>query len=184
MLRGMPYTFPDNVTICQSGSLYKWAKVWGGIQKKYYKEQVILRREKQILDFVRLNEFDNVYIEKDTDVFADIESVDRPTDADLILIADQKFSRMPCTGIIDKINLLLGQCPNLLLCLNRHYVNLDNSFHDVDLDDNFNLAITQWLKKNIQDAQILDLSLDYLDRGDWFTWVIPDRMYFIKTACA
>ena len=178
----MPYSF-SNVTICQPENLYKWAKIWGGVQKKYYKEKVFLRREKQILDFIFLNQFLNIYVEKDTDVFVDIQSVLEPVDADLVLITDQKFSRMPCHGIIAKINLLLEQCPNLLICLNRHYINLDNRFIDPDLDDNLNLAIAQWLRKNIADASILDLSLDYLDRGDWFTWVIPDRIYFIQKKC-
>jgi hypothetical protein len=174
----MTYSF-SNVTICQPDSLYKWAKIWGSVQKKYYKEKIFLRREKQILDFIFLNQFKNVYVDKDTDVFAELHSVLDPADADLILITDQKFSRMPCHGIVGRINLLLEQCPNLLICLNRHYINLDNSFIDPDLDDNLNLAITQWLKKNIVDASVVDLSLDYLDRGDWFTWVIPDRIYFI-----
>jgi len=176
----MRYTFPDNVTICQPETLYKWASVWGAVQKKYYTEQVFLRREKQIVDFIFLNGFQKVYIQKDTDVLDGVQTVYQPEDADLVVITDQKFSRMPCLGIIEKIHQMLTQCPTLLLCLNRHYINLDNSFCDPDLDDNLNLAITQWLKKNITHASILDLSLDYLDRGDWFTWVIPDRVYFIQ----
>ena len=179
----MSYAIPNNITICQPKALYKWAKVWGAVQKKYYKDNIFLRREKQIQDFILLNEFQNVYIEKDTDVFLDMRGVDTPHDADLVLITDQKFSRMPCHGIIERINSILGQCPKLLLCLNRHYINIDNSFRDTSLDDNLNLAITQWLKKNVVDAKIYDLSLDYLDRGDWFTWVIPDRIYFIEKKC-
>ena len=176
----MPYKIPDNVAVCQFQILYKWAKVWGGVQKKYYTEKVFLRREKQIQDFIFLNEFKHVHIKKDTDVFVGMRSVDTVTDADLVLITDQKFSRMPCHAIIETVNAILSQCPNLLLCLNRHYINIDNSFSDTALDENLNLAITQWLKKNIVDARIYDLSLDYLDRGDWFTWVIPDRLYFIE----
>lgn len=180
----MSYKIPDKVSICQPQNLYKWAKVWGGVQKKYYKDKVFLRREKQIQDFVFLNGFRDIYVEKDTDVFKTMATVDDPSQADLVLITDQKFSRMPCVGIIERINEILSTCPRLLLCLNRHYINIDNSFHDSHLDDNFNLAITQWLKKSIIDASVLDLSLDYLDRGDWFTWVIPDRIYFInKQVC-
>jgi hypothetical protein len=42
------------------------------------------------------------------------------------------------------------------------------------------LAMTQWLKKQLPDTKILDMSLDYLDRGNWFTWVVPDRIYYIE----
>lgn len=176
----MHYQLPPNVTISAPQTLYKWAKVWGGVQKKYYRDKVFLRREKQILDFILLNQYHNVYVEKDTDVFDDLPTVDDPAQADLVLITDQKFSRMPCRGIVDRINSLLAQCPNLMLCLNKHYINIDNSFRDSSLSDNLNLAVTQWLIKQVQDASVLDLSLDYVDRGDWFTWVIPDRIYFIQ----
>lgn len=176
----MPYDLPNTIEICHPKSLYRWAKVWGKVQKSYYNDQVCLRREKQLRDFIYLNQFKNIYIEKDTDVFNDFLSVKHIDQADLVLITDQKFSRMPCHGIIERINDILLQCPNLLLCLNRHYINIDNSCHDTTLDDNFTLAIVQWLKKNLPEIKILDLSLDYLDKGDWFTWVIPDRIYFIQ----
>jgi hypothetical protein len=169
-----------SVEVISPNSLYKWAKVWGKIQKNYYKEPVFLRREKQIEDFVTLNEFNKCYIEKDTDVLKYLESVAAPNQADIVIITDQKFSRLPCAGLIERISDLLTQCPHLFICLNRHYINIDNSFLDPNLSDHYPLAITQWLKKSLPQANILDLSLDVLDRGDWFTWVIPDRMYYIN----
>ena len=168
------------VTVVSTKNLYKWAKMWGKIQKNYYKEPVYLRREKQIEDFIKLNEFKKIYVVKDTDVLKDLPTVDSPGQADLIVITDQKFSRLPCTAIIESIEQLLTQCSEIYLCLNRHYINMDDSYCDRDLSDHFPLAITQWLKKNLS-AQVLDMSLDYyLDRGNYFTWVIPDRMYYIK----
>ena len=169
-----------NVEVIKSTDLYKWAKVWGKVQKNYYLKPVSLRREKQIEDFVSLNGFQHLYIVKDTDVLQNLKSVDTTKEADLIVITDQKFSRLPCPVIIDKIHALLLECPRLYLCLNRHYINIANSFCDVDLSNHYPLAITQWLKKNVVDARVIDLSLDYLDRGDYFTWVIPDRMYYIE----
>jgi len=169
-----------DVTTIKSIDLYKWAKVWGKVQKNYYIKPVALRREKQIEDFVSLNGFRHLYIIKDTDVFQQLVSVGTPAEADLVVITDQKFSRLPCPAMIDKINALLLECPKLYLCLNRHYINIDNSFCDVSLSDHYPLAITQWLKKNVPDARVIDLSLDYLDKGDYFTWVIPDRMYYIE----
>jgi len=173
------FNFPPHVKVVKFENLYKWAKIWGSVQKKYYPYDVVLRREKQIEDFVLLNGYDKVYVEKDTDILKNLGTTSDLSQADLVVITDQKFSRMPCSGIVEKINLILDKCPNLLLCLNRHYINIDNSYCDPTAHQNFNLAITQWLKNSLTDCRLLDLSLDYVDRGDWFTWVIPDRIYFI-----
>ena len=167
------------VTVVESKNLYKWARVWGQVQKNYYADPIYFRREKQIEDFIKLNEFQRVYLEKDTDILKNLNIVDSPAEADLIVITDQKFSRLPCTAMIEIINRMLDHCPNLYLCLNRHYINIDDTYHDTTLSEEFTLASTQWLKKSLT-ASVLDLSLDYLDRGDYFTWVIPDRMYYIK----
>ena len=78
----------------------------------------------------------------------------------------------------DNVKNLLDRCP-LYLCLNRCYVNIDDSYHDTTLDSNFTLAITQLLKKSL-DADITDLSLNYVDYGNAFTWAVPDRHYFIR----
>jgi len=171
---------PASIEIVSPRNLYKWASVWGKIQKDYYKEPVYLRREKQIEDFILLNEFKNIYVKKDTDILKNLVSVESPAAADLVLITDQKFSRMPCVGIIDEVQRLLSECPRLFVCLNRHYINIDNSHWDPSLSEHFPLAITQWLKKNLKDARIIDMSLDYLDCGDYFTWVVADRMYYIE----
>jgi hypothetical protein len=168
------------VDIIAPSTLYKWASVWGKIQKNYYQDDVYLRREKQIEDFVSLNEFKNLYIEKDTDILKNLTSVQGPAQADLMIITDQKSSRLPCVAIVEKIITLLDRCPKMLICLNRHYINIDNSYMDQTLSNHYPLAVTQWLKKNLPDAHVLDLSLDVLDRGDWFTWVVPDRMYYIE----
>ena len=168
------------VNVIAPTSLYKWASVWGKIQKNYYLEPVYLRREKQIEDFVLLNEFNKLYIEKDTDILKTFVSVQSPDQSDLIIITDQKFSRLPCLALIHQIDKLLEQCPKMILCLNRHYVNIDNTYSDSSLSDHYPLALTQWLKKQLPNTKILDMSLDYLDRGDWFTWVIPDRIYYME----
>lgn len=170
------------VDVIETINLYKWAKIWGKVQKNYYPKPVMLRREKQIEDFVLLNEFQYLYIVKDTDILKNLKSVDTPEQADLIIITDQKFSRLPCSAMIEQIQELLLQCPKIYLCLNRHYVNIDNSFCDSALSDYYTLAVTQWLKKNLVNSRVTDLSLDYLDCGDYFTWVVPDRMYYIENA--
>jgi hypothetical protein len=172
--------FNKTVDVIAPKTLYKWHWAWGKIQKNYYQDDVYLRREKQIEDFVLLNEFKNLYIEKDTDVLKHLPSVKSPSEADLIIITDQKFSRLPCRALIEKIESMLDQCPKIFVCLNRHYINIDNSHIDQTLSDHYPLAVTQWLKKNLPASNVVDLSLDYLDYGNWFTWVIPDRMYYIE----
>jgi hypothetical protein len=39
---------------------------------------------------------------------------------------------------------------------------------------------SQWLKKSLPNAEIIDLSLDFVDYGKSFTWAVPDRHYYIK----
>jgi hypothetical protein len=166
-------------------SLYKWAKIFNHLQRNFFEDDDIkLRREKQIEDFIYLNEFKVVKIISDTDVFLapehPFERCDNSADADIVVITDQKFSRYPCHVMPERIKYYLDNCPNLYLCLNRHYINIDNSFHDTSLSDNYNLAITQWLRKSLPEYQIIDMSLDYVnDNGFYFSWVVPDRHYYI-----
>ena len=171
-----------SVSIEPPRNLYRWAKLWNRKQREFFVEQVVLRREKQIIDFILLNGFEKVRFKTDTDVFVNHPRVDQSEFADLVVITDQKFSRFPCGIMPQKIQAEIEKCPNLYLCLNRHYINIDDTHCDPDLGQNFNLAITRWLKKSLPDLRIIDLSLDYLDRGDWFTWAIPDRHYFITHA--
>jgi hypothetical protein len=163
--------------------LYKWSKIFNRLQRNFFGNDIKLRREKQIEDFITLNGFKKVKFKTDTDVFLDFKSVtwcEHSSQADITVITDQKFSRYPCPVIIDKIQEQLDKCSNLYLCLNRHYINIDNSYHDTSLDSNFNVAIVQWLKKNLSNADVIDLSLDYVDYGQHFTWAIPDRHFFIR----
>jgi hypothetical protein len=170
------------ILIDPTHGLYKWSRIFNRVQRRVFTEQPNkLRREKQIEDFVRLNGYQRPWLMIDTDVLQAlapmaVQSLDQ---ADIAVITDQRFSRYPCPYLIQQIQLIMLQCPALYLCLNRHYINIDNSFHDAELDDNFNVAITQWLKKNLP-YTVTDLSLDYQDYGHAFTWAIPDRHYLIQ----
>lgn len=163
--------------------LYKWSKIFNRLQRNFFVNSPNkLRREKQIEDFIALNGFQKVRFKIDTDLFKDsqITTVTKSAEADLVVITDQKFSRFPCPIIPELIKKQLDKCPNLYLCLNRHYINIDNSYHDTTLDKKFTMAITQWLKKSLPEYDIIDLSLDYVDYGRHFTWAVPDRHYFIR----
>lgn len=161
--------------------LYKWSKIFNRLQRNFFEGDFELRRERQIKDFLELNGYKNIHYITDTDVFKDKAGVEIDS-AEIIVITDQKFSRYPCPIIIKKIQELVEYCP-LYLCLNRHYINIDNSYHDFDLDNNFPIAITQWLKKSLN-AEVTDLSLNYTDYGNAFTWAVPDRHYFIRNKYA
>lgn len=171
------------IIIDPTRALYKWARGWHHIQKKFFVEPVKLRREKQIEDFIILNQFKKIKFKIDTDIFTEFSAAERcgeSSEADLVVITDQKFSRYPCPYLIEKIREQLNKCPQLYLCLNRRYINIDNSYIDTSLDQNFSVAITQWLKKSLPELDIIDMSLDVEEYGNQFTWAIPDRHYFIR----
>ena len=167
-------------TVAGPANLYKWAKNFGRLQRNFFDEEVVLRRDKQISDFVKLNGFNNPYLVIDTDILQCLEDVEVPTldKADIVIVTDQKFSRYPCPIIIEHIHQYLDQCASLYVCFNSTYINIDNSFHDTTLNNEYNMAITEWLKKNVA-ANIIDLSLDIEEKGKAFTWVVPDRHYYI-----
>jgi hypothetical protein len=161
--------------------LYKWNRSYGSFQRKYFTEPVIYRREKAIADFIKLNDFKRVKFETETDILHDIRSqVGVDADQTLTVVATQQFSRTPCPEIIKQIRLRIDECPNLYLCLTRWYINIDNSYVDPTLDENFVVAITQWLKRSLPDLDITDLNLDQQENGNYFTWVIPDRHYYVR----
>jgi hypothetical protein len=157
--------------------LYKWSKIFNRLQRNFFEDHYELRRERQIKDFLRLNGYKKIHYIIDTDVFQNEDNYDIDK-AEIIVITDQKFSRYSCPTVINNIKSLLNFCP-LYLCLNRHYININNSYNDNTLDAEYTLAITQWLKKQI-DCTVIDLSLNYIDHGDAFTWAIPDRHYYIR----
>jgi len=171
----------DNIIIEPTKPLYKWGKIYGGLQKKFFSESVIYRREKQIESFILLNGFKSVDFITDTDVLHQSTRLyGNKSNPTLLVITDQKFSRYPCPIIVEKIKKFLLTYSSLYLCLNRCYINIDNSFNDLTLDNHYTLAISQWLKKSLNEFNVLDLGLDDIEEGQTFTWVIPDRHFYIS----
>ena len=164
-------------------ALYKWAKNFKRVQDKFYGNRYKLRRIQQIEDFVTLNNFKKIYhieeVRIDLELSKDLY-VGKEDEADLILVTHQGYSRFPCIGIIEQIGKWLQKCPKLYLCLNRHYLNIDNQKINLDLPDEFQKAITSWLQQSLKDCVVVDLSRDYLDYGKNFTWSLPDRHYYIE----
>jgi len=171
-----------DILVIQPKSLYKWAKNFKRIQDRFYKEPVKLRRILQIEDFVKLNGYKKIFYFDEVIIDLEISKDFFVTDiknADLILITDQKFSRFPCSGIIDKIKDLCA-ITDIYICLNRHYINITNEKINLNLPDDFQEAITSWLKQSLPEHIVVDISRNYIDLGKSFTWSCPDRHYFIK----
>ena len=57
------------IIIDPTKNLYKWAKGFHHTQKNFFVDEIKLRREKQIEDFIVLNGFSNIKFKIDTDIF-------------------------------------------------------------------------------------------------------------------
>ena len=85
--------------------LYKWNKSYGGFQRKYFTEPIVYRREKAIEGFITLNEFKRVKFITETDILKDIKLTHGvEEDHDLLVVATQQFSRLPCPIIIEAVS--------------------------------------------------------------------------------
>jgi len=172
-------TINRNIKSSDKKNLYGWAKNWKRVQEKYWGGNYKIRRLQQIEDFIKLNNYKKVYHVEEVLLDLDIPTVNTAEQADLILVTHQGYSRYPLDGIIEQCNRWLD-FGDLYLCLNRHYLNIDNKPLDISVDDNYQVAITQWLSSKLANCVVVDLSRDYIDDGEYFTWACPDRHYFIK----
>ena len=168
-----------NKIILDNNNLYKWHKHWDRLQKSFFKETYELYEKIKIEQFVSVNGFKNVFHLKDNYIDFNFQTVSNIKDADLVIITDQKFSRATCKKIIDNINDLLDQCPNLFLCLNRHYLNITGIEIDKSLPDDYEQAIQVWLEKELG-FPIKNYSEKFIDDGQYFTWVLPDQNFYIQ----
>jgi len=167
------------IKIVREQNLYHWVKNWKRVQENYFGKKYKIRRLQQIEDFVCLNNYKNVFHIEEVLLDLEIPTVDNIIDSDLILVTHQGYSRYPLEGIVEQCNRWLDH-GDLYLCLNRHYLNINNSSIELDVSDNYQVAITQWLKNSLDDCVVVDLSRDYVDDGSYFTWACPDRHYYIK----
>lgn len=167
------------INVVPEKNLYRWVKNYKRLQDSYWGGEYKLRRLQQIEDFVILNGYKNVYHIEEVLLDLEIPTVDNEKDADLILVTHQGYSRYPLNGIIEKI-LQWTKSTDLYLCLNRHYLNIDNQTVNLKLPDDYQQAITSWLKQSLPNHTVIDMSLNYIDIGNHFTWSCPDRHYYIK----
>ena len=64
------------IVIKPTQALYKWSRIFKRLQRQFFVEDVKLRREKQIEDFVVLNGFQRVRFKIDTDLFRNFDQVE------------------------------------------------------------------------------------------------------------
>jgi hypothetical protein len=169
-----------NKKIVETQNLYHWHKNWDRVQRKFFDEPYKLKRSHKIEQFVANKQFKKVHHIKDNYIDFNFTCVNNIKDTDLILITDQKISRLTCENIIKTIKLYLNQCSNVYLCLNRHYLNITGYPLNIDLPDDYEEAIETWLKESLQGYTINNLSEKYVDDGSYFTWVIPDQHFHIS----
>ena len=160
--------------------VYNWHKNYKQVQLNFFGPDTGLRRERTINDFLAFNASEPVYIIKDNQTFTEVDFkvTDNYDQSQTVLITDQKFSRLPCPEIIRQLNQHLLY-RDVLVCLNRTYINIDNSYHDDSLSADYQLAIHEWLIKNIN-GRVTNLSNRYFENGSYFTWVIPDQIFWLR----
>lgn len=152
---------------------------WFRAQFRYFAEDCKLGREKNIEDFI-LNNARCVHFFKDNPVFESFLTshpeikVVPIEQAELLVITHQGFSRLDTKVIISNLTELLKQVPKIYLCLNKHYLNYnDATVLDDTLPDDYNYAITHWLQKELPEATVNNVSINFDETGSDFTWVVP-----------
>jgi hypothetical protein len=151
---------------------------WFRAQFRYFEEECKLGREKNIEDFI-LNNAKHVHFYKDNPAF-DSFLEQHPeinivpiNQADLLVITHQGFSRLDTGVIVYNLTHLIKQVPKIYLCLNKHYINYNDSTVDSTLPNDYNQAITQWLQKALPETIVNNISTNFDETGSDFTWVIP-----------
>lgn len=151
---------------------------WGKIQLRYFGPGCKVIREKNIEDYIINNGVRRVHHISDNNVLVDfvrsndIELVP-PSDADLIVITSQRFSRLDVSVIVDKLRYLLDACPRVYFALNRYYLNANESTVDTTLPDHYDTAIVRWLESSLPETVVINRSEIFKEDGSWFTWVVP-----------
>jgi hypothetical protein len=151
---------------------------WGRLQLRYFEEVCKIRREKNIEDYIITNGISRVHVIKDNAILDqffienNIEIVD-PVSAELVVITDQRFSRLSVTNIIIQLTELLKSCSRIYLCLNKYYLNANESLIDNTLPENYDAAIIKWLEKNLPNTIAINCTEQFVEDGSCFTWVVP-----------
>lgn len=162
---------------CQAIKSWKHPN-WDKIQLRYFGPDCKIIREKHIEDFIINNGIESVHLVKDNSILNNFISdqgisVVDPKHADLVIITDQRFSRLSPSVIIGKLQNYLNHCSRIYFALNRYYLNSNESFNDPTLPEHYDTAIVHWLQKHLKDVIVLNISEIFQEDGSHFTWVVP-----------
>jgi len=157
---------------------------WNRIQLRYFGGDCKIRREKNLEDFIITNGIKKIHLIKDNsilDQFLYTHGIERvePAQADAVIITNQQFSRLDVSVMLEKLNRLLSQCDLIYFCLNKYYLNANESELDSMLPEQYDAAIPRWLSKHIPNARIINLTNTFSEDGSWFTWVVPSSEILI-----
>ena len=157
---------------------------WNRIQLRWFGEPCISRREKNLQDFVITNGITHLHLIKDNHILDDflqeqnIELVP-PEAAEAVIITSQQFSRLDTSVMLDKLQRLLDQCPLIYFCMNKYYLNANESTKDESVPENYDAALVYWLRTHISGATIVNITSTFVEDGSWFTWVVPSSEILI-----
>ena len=159
---------------------------WFRAQFRYFAENCKLRREKKLEDFILNNGYAKIHHFRDNPLLEYFFSI-TPTikevpieHSELLVITDQRFSRLTTKNIILNLKQYLKIVPEIYLCLNKHYLNYnDAGDFDQTLPDDYDQAITEWLRKNLSGCRVHNISTNFKETGADFTWVMPPCEYLI-----
>jgi len=160
-------------------SLYKWTKNFANLQNKFYDKKYKLKRIHDIEQFIVEKKFKKVYHVEETRLDIDIPACESFLECDLVLVTHQGYSRFSCDGLIKQIKQWTNNGKHLYICLNRHYLNIDNSKIALKLSDDYQTAIVEWLQHSLENYTVQELSDRYIDKGKHFTWSVPDKHFYI-----
>lgn len=159
---------------------------WFRTQFRYFAENCKLRREKKLEDFILNNGYIKVHHLRDNPLLEHFFSnsiihKEVPLNqAELLIITDQRFSRLTTKNIIISLKQYLKVVPTIYLCLNKHYLNYNDAGEfDQELPDDYDQAVTMWLRKKMPDVHIHNISTNFKETGADFTWVMPPCEYII-----
>jgi hypothetical protein len=154
---------------------------WRRTQLSWFDQPVMIKQDNELIEYIQANNIKHARIHGDNGVFSQyvtpvnhccdfaiyIENSWQPFDFDELI---QKLNYEIQNYLCDKGVLYLAV--NKFLCMPRCY--------DSTLPENYNDAIVQYLKRNIN-AEMKTAIVPAHIQGDAFNWIHPlTRFYFVK----
>ena len=158
-------------------------KSWRDQQLAWLDEPVIIQQDKDLVDYIQHNNIKTAKIHGDDGYFSKyLTSVDNQLVDFIIWIENQHNQLFDFAQLVKRINHELQTTlkPNGVLYLSINKFLCKPGCYSTELSDNYEDAITQYLKINVHANMIQSLN-DYQTVGNQFYWAHPlTRFYFKK----